>query len=145
MYKFNSMYQLNARVQSYKSAVFQRLLLVSMVLCAGLTMTSVQASDNVSAMLKQADEYRLDQASAKIVSIVRLYQDGELDKTQKYHVYSRPERESLVVFKSKVEAGQKMLMLADNYWLVMPKSRRPIRITAMQKLLGEASVETYPP
>ncbi len=33
-----------------------------------------------------------------------------------------------------------MLMLADNYWLVMPKSRRPIRITPMQKLLGEASV-----
>ncbi|POB65316.1 outer membrane lipoprotein-sorting protein, partial [Vibrio vulnificus] len=39
-----------------------------------------------------------------------------------------------------VEAGQKMLMLQDNYWLQMPKSRRPIRITPMQKLLGEASV-----
>lgn len=33
-----------------------------------------------------------------------------------------------------------MLMLGDNYWLLMPKSRRPIRITPMQKLLGEASV-----
>lgn len=28
-------------------------------------------------------------------------------------------------------------MLGDNYWLLMPKSRRPIRITPMQKLLGK--------
>lgn len=33
-----------------------------------------------------------------------------------------------------------MLMMGDNYWLQMPKSRRPIRITPMQKLLGEASI-----
>jgi len=30
-------------------------------------------------------------------------------------------------------------MLDDKFWMVMPKSRRPIRITPMQKLLGEAS------
>jgi hypothetical protein len=32
-----------------------------------------------------------------------------------------------------------MLMLGDDYWLMMPASQRPLRITAMQKLLGEAS------
>ncbi len=91
-------------------------------------------------MIKNADNYRLDESSAKVVSEVKLYQNGELDKTRQYHVYTRPDRESLVLFKSQVEAGQKMLMLGDNYWLLMPKSRRPIRITPMQKLLGEASV-----
>ena len=30
-------------------------------------------------------------------------------------------------------------MVKEKFWLVMPKSRRPIRITPMQKLLGEAS------
>ena len=30
-------------------------------------------------------------------------------------------------------------MLDDKFWMVMPKSRRPIRVTPMQKLLGEAS------
>lgn len=30
-------------------------------------------------------------------------------------------------------------MLADKFWLLMPASRRPIRITPIQKLLGEAS------
>lgn len=134
------MYKFQVYFQNVKSFIQSGFVLVVLTLCSALLAMSAQASEDVSAMLKQADQYRLDQESAKIVSVVRLYQDDELDKTQKYHVYSRPERESLVVFKSKVEAGQKMLMLEDNYWLVMPKSRRPIRITPMQKLLGEASV-----
>ncbi|WP_242602836.1 outer membrane lipoprotein-sorting protein [Vibrio vulnificus] len=95
---------------------------------------------NIESMIKRADDYRLKEESARVISLVSLYENDELDKTREYHVYTRPNRESLVIFKSAVEAGQKMLMLQDNYWLQMPKSRRPIRITPMQKLLGEASV-----
>lgn len=120
-----------------KSAVTLRSL-VLLLLMVLLSFTS-KASDVVQ-MVKNADSYRLDQTAAKVVSFVSLYENGELNKTRQYNVYTRPNRESLVVFKSAVEAGQKMLMLGDNYWLVMPKSRRPIRITPMQKLLGEASV-----
>lgn len=101
---------------------------------------STAAAPDVASMLHTADDYRLKDASSKVVSLITLYENGVQTKTRRYHVYTRPERESLVVFKSKAEAGQKMLMLGDNYWLLMPKSRRPIRITPMQKLLGEASV-----
>ncbi|MFA0568510.1 outer membrane lipoprotein-sorting protein [Vibrio gallaecicus] len=95
----------------------------------------------VTEMIAKADRYRLNsEAASKVISLVNLYESGQLDKTRQYNVYTRPNRESLVVFKSAVEAGQKMLMIEDNYWLLMPKSRRPIRITPMQKLLGEASV-----
>ncbi|MBD1559462.1 outer membrane lipoprotein-sorting protein [Vibrio sp. S9_S30] len=97
-------------------------------------------SPDVKIMLKKADEYRMEDESSKVVSVVHLFKNNEREKTHQYHVYTRPQRQSLVIFKSQVEAGQKMLMLEDNYWLVMPKSRRPIRITPMQKLLGEASV-----
>jgi hypothetical protein len=31
-------------------------------------------------------------------------------------------------------------MLGDDCWLILPKSQRPVRITATQRLLGEASV-----
>ncbi len=110
----------------------------------GLTLVvfiSVSANANdVQQMVKNADNYRQDYLAAKVVSEVSLFENDQLDKTRQYHVYTRPNRESLVVFKSQVEVGQKMLMLGDNYWLLMPKSRRPIRITPMQKLLGEASV-----
>jgi hypothetical protein len=97
-------------------------------------------TQQVTEMIKKADAYRLDQQSAKVISEVTLYKNGEIDKTRAYSVYTRENRESLVLFDSPVEAGQKMLMLGDNYWLLMPKSRRPIRITPMQKLLGEASI-----
>lgn len=100
----------------------------------------IDASTSATEILVMADKYRLEDEAAKVVTEVSLFQDGQLDKTRQYEVYLRPNRESLVLFKSQVEQGQKMLMLGDNYWLVMPKSRRPIRITPMQKLLGDASV-----
>ncbi len=94
----------------------------------------------VTDYIQRADDFRLGEESSQVISHVAMYENNVLDKTRQYNVYTRPNRESLVVFKSSVEAGQKMLMLQDNFWLQMPKSRRPIRITAMQKLLGEASV-----
>lgn len=98
-------------------------------------------AEQVTEMIAKADRYRLNsQQASKVVSVVHLFENEQLDKTRQYNVYTRPNRESLVIFKSAVEAGQKMLMIEDNYWLLMPKSRRPIRITPMQKLLGEASV-----
>jgi hypothetical protein len=41
--------------------------------------------------------------------------------------------------QSPAEKGQKVLMLGDDFWLLMPASQRPLRITPMQKLLGDAS------
>ena len=124
-----------------------RIVLLGMMSGAWLVLTIGQvhatadlATLDVNAMLKKADEYRMEDESSKVVSVVHLFKNNEREKTHQYHVYTRPQRQSLVISKSKVEAGQKMLMLEDNYWLVMPKSRRPIRITPMQKLLGEASV-----
>lgn len=113
---------------------------IQSILVLSALLTSTAYANDVEQMVKNADKYRLESKSAKVVSLVSLYENEQLDKTREYSVYTRPNRESLVLFKSQVEAGQKMLMLGDNYWLVMPKSRRPIRITPMQKLLGEASV-----
>jgi len=121
----------------------KRIISTTLLLFVSQVVMAQQATMNaqqVSQLIEKADSYRLKDGSSKVVSIVRLYQDQELDKTRRYHVYTRPNRESLVVFKSAVEAGQKMLMIGDNYWLQMPKSRRPIRITPMQKLLGDASI-----
>jgi hypothetical protein len=41
--------------------------------------------------------------------------------------------------RSPAEQGQKVLMLGDDFWLLMPGSQRPLRITPSQKLLGDAS------
>lgn len=96
-------------------------------------------------VLKRADAFRLTEGSSRVTSRVRLYKNwtaetgGTLDKERLYEVLIKPGRRSLVLFQSKAEAGQKVLMLDDKYWLLLPKTRRPVRITASQKLLGEAS------
>ncbi|AWF83393.1 outer membrane lipoprotein-sorting protein [Microbulbifer sp. A4B17] len=98
------------------------------------------SSVQVESMLAKADSYRIGEASSKVVTNIQVFKGGQLESQDRFHVYTRPERKSLVVFKGVGEEGQKMLMLQDNYWLLMPRSRRPIRITPMQRLLGEASI-----
>lgn len=115
--------------------------LISLVFFSGTAIAaSIPTQEGIANMIAKADQYRIQPGASKVISFVTLYKNDKLDSTRQYNVYTRPNRESLVVFKSPVEAGQKMLMKEDNYWLLMPKSRRPIRITPMQKLLGEASV-----
>jgi len=97
------------------------------------------AADSVTALLKAADAFRLPAESVRVETHVELYKNGTLDKERLYTVYVRPGRRSLVLMKSPSEIGQKVLLLADQFWLLMPESQRPLRITPSQKLLGEAS------
>ena len=54
-------------------------------------------------------------------------------------MFVKPGRRSLVVSRSPAEKGQKILMAGDDFWIVLPSSQRPIRITPAQKLLGDAA------
>lgn len=112
---------------------------------SGLALSLLLASDfcaaaeGVSDLLRQADAYRRPSASVKVEVDVEQYRQGVLHKERKYTIYSKHGRRSLVLMKSPSEIGQKVLMLSDQFWLLMPDSQRPLRITANQKLLGEAS------
>ncbi len=104
-----------------------------------LLLSPLSFAYDATEILEKADRFRLPISTAKVVTEISLYKNDKLDKTRLYHVYMKPGQRSLVLFKSSIELGQKVLMLKEKFWLVMPKSRRPIRITPMQKLLGEAS------
>jgi hypothetical protein len=105
---------------------------------AQLLASPVRAAD-VKTLLKEADAFRLPDQSMRVETEVKVYKSEVLDKTRLYTVYTKPGRRSLVVFRSSAERGQKLLMLGDDFWLVLPSSQRPLRITPMQKLLGDAS------
>lgn len=107
-------------------------------LTLALAFTQPRAGE-VTRLLEEADAYRLPAESLRVDIEVRVYKADALDKTRRYAVFVKPGRRSLVVFRSPSERGQKMLMLGDDYWLVLPTSQRPLRITPMQKLLGDAS------
>lgn len=99
---------------------------------------TIQAAD-IKTLLKQADAYRLPDAQLQVETEVQLFKAGKLDKERSYTVYVKPGRRSLVLMQSPAEKGQKVLMLGDDFWQIMPQSQRPIRITPLQKLLGDAS------
>lgn len=112
-------------------------LLFSFMLC--LLSATAQAAD-IKALLKQADDYRLPGTQLQVETEVQLFKAGKLDKERSYTVYLKPGRRALVLMQSATEKGQKVLMLGDDFWQIMPQSQRPIRITPLQKLLGDASV-----
>lgn len=103
-----------------------------------LAVLPARAAD-VKSLLKEADGYRIAADSMVIDTQVQVMKAGQLDKERRYTVFVRPGRRSIVLFKSPAEIGQKMLLMGDDFWLLMPGTGRPIRVTPQQKLLGDAS------
>jgi len=112
--------------------------------CLSLALASaaparIAAASEVHAMLEKADAFRLDPGDAQVLTRVQVYRGARLDRERQYLVFLKPGRRSLVLSRSPVESGQKVLMLGDDFWIVLPSSQRPIRITPAQKLLGDAA------
>jgi outer membrane lipoprotein-sorting protein len=106
---------------------------------AALLAAGAASAADVETILRKADAFRLPENSAQVESLVQTYKAGQLDKEKRYQVLIKPQGRSLVLFRSPGEQGQKVLMVGDDFWMLMPSSARPIRITPLQKLLGDAS------
>jgi len=97
-------------------------------------------AQDVPALLKAADKYRMSNENMQVDTQISVFNtDGTPDKERRYLVFAQANHQSLVLMQSPAEKGQKVLMLGDDFWLLMPGSQRPLRITPMQKLLGDAS------
>jgi hypothetical protein len=111
------------------------------ILSAALALAAVGAfAQDVPALLKAADKYRVSSDNMQVDTQISVFNtDGSPDKERRYTVFAQARHQSLVLMQSPAEKGQKVLMLGDDFWLLMPGSQRPLRITPMQKLLGDAS------
>ena len=117
-----------------------KLLRALALLCVATIPMHTRAADDVAALLKAADRYRTGQDNLQVETHVSvLNRDGSPDKERRYTVFVQAQHKSLVLMRSPAEAGQKVLMLGDDFWLLMPGSQRALRITPSQKLLGDAS------
>lgn len=117
--------------------MFKKILFAT--LFVALVQPSAQADEKVQALLKKADAYRLSDTAMQVETQIIVNKDGHPSKDRRYLVLLRENRQSLVLMRSPAEKGQKVLMLGDDFWLIMPSSQRPMRITPTQKLLGDAS------
>lgn len=107
---------------------------------AAFVIPNAANGQDVQGLLRAADQYRVPSDNLEVETLVESHRaDGSVDKRKRYIVFVQTGRKSLVLMQSPGEKGQKVLMLGDDFWLLMPSSQRPMRITPMQKLLGEAS------
>ena len=121
--------------------MYSRNSLTGLALLACLTSAPwAHAADTVESLLQAADRYRSGPGKLQVDTQVTVFnRDGSPDKERRYTVFVQEQQRSLVLMRSPAEHGQKVLMLGDDFWLLLPGSQRPVRITPSQKLLGDAS------
>ena len=114
--------------------------LLKLLILALLTSAAAAQAQDAQALVDAADRYRTGGESLQVETQIQVCgRDGSAEKERRYTVFVQPNRQSLVLMRSPAEQGQKVLMLGDDFWLLMPASQRPLRITPSQKLLGDAA------
>jgi outer membrane lipoprotein-sorting protein len=103
-----------------------------------LHLSAIQPDDGAR-ILKRVDALRnpLDNFSLDIE--LTSYRKTE-SEVWRFRVYGQGKDKSLVEFLSPAtEAGKYLLMLRDGMWVYVPDTSKPIRISPLQRLMGEAS------
>ncbi len=110
-----------------------------LVLAAGFGRPS---AEEVSAreLLRAADESRhvVEEGVISVHALVR-GRDGNPVESE-LDVYVQGLDRTLCVFREGKQKGRKVLVVGDRVWLIVPGSKRPIAVSANQRLLGGASV-----
>lgn len=90
-------------------------------------------------ILEQSDRTRNAWDSFIVRTQILNYEDGKLTEEGNFEVSMKGWDKSLVKFLNADVKGQYLLMLEDDMWIYMPNTRKPIRITPLQRLTGNAS------
>lgn len=132
--------------QSHAAEAAMRIITLSIgliSLCCGLVSAGLASASPLTtapdALVTAAERYRGLAESYVLNGRIETRQNGVQDKVQPYQLLAGTDRKSLVIFTGGINQGQKVLLQDQQFWLQLPGSRRPMRITPMQKLMGEAS------
>lgn len=66
-------------------------------------------------------------------------ENGQTKDQAEFEVWVSGRDKTLVKFVSGRDKGNYLLMAGDDMWIYLPNTRKPIRITPIQRLMGEAS------
>jgi len=111
-------------------------LLIALTLFA----TTPLFAEDAAAILAKVDSYRTPLDSFSIDVELTAYTPHDKAETSKFRVYGKGSDRSVVEFIApSSEKGKLLLMLRDAMWFYMPSASRPIRISPLQRLMGQAS------
>jgi outer membrane lipoprotein-sorting protein len=114
-----------------------------MTLCAALMIMTVAgagatATDRAADLLERSDAFRATFDSFAVRVKLTNHDDGRAVEEAEFDVSVKGDN-SLVRFLSIRSKGQSLLMRGDDMWLFLPSVARPVRITPIQRLMGNVS------
>lgn len=120
-------------------ALLLLLLIGFLITCAVVCRAATAPPPDAQALLKHSDIYRNGWPS--FVTRVRItnFESGKPDEEKLYEVSQKGTDKTYVEFMSPREKGRHLLMLGDDMWVYLPDTSRPVRITPLERLSGDAS------
>jgi len=109
--------------------------LVLLLYAAGVCTAQQQGAE----LIKKIDSFRTPYNEFLITTRIRSYSNGTLKETALFDAYMNGTEKSLVVQKEGINRRMKILYSNEKLWVQLPSARRPIRITPIQRLMGQAS------
>lgn len=98
------------------------------------------ADDKAAAVLARSDVFRNPIESFSVDVELTSFATGGKTDTSRFRVYGKSSDRSVVEFTfPQTEKGKYLLMLRDAMWIYLPTASRPIRISPLQRLMGQAS------
>lgn len=110
--------------------------LLTYVLVSG---AATPAVPDAVALLTRSDTYRNGWPAYVVNVKISDYESGKSDEEHLYQVSQKGSDKTYVEFMSPREKGRHLLMLGDDMWVYLPDTSRPVRITPLERLTGDAS------
>jgi outer membrane lipoprotein-sorting protein len=98
------------------------------------------AGNDAASVLARADVFRNPIESFSIDVELTSFATGGKTGTSRFRVFGKGSDRSVVEFIfPQTEKGKYLLMLRDAMWIYIPTASRPIRISPLQRLMGQVS------
>jgi outer membrane lipoprotein-sorting protein len=118
------------------SKLFSAIALLALCLASALPCA---ADPDANALLRQSDAFRNGWPAFVVHVRITDYASGKSDEEHLYEVSQKGSNKTYVQFMSPREKGEHLLMLGDDMWIYLPDTSRPIRITPLERLTGDAA------
>jgi len=129
------MSRINCILRTFLLLFFVALLVAWALAAHAATPSTVDAE----ALLKRSDLFRNGWPSYVLRVKITNFESGKADEEALYDVSQKGTDKTYVEFMSPRDKGRHLLMLGDDMWVYLPDTSRPVRITPLERLSGDAS------
>ncbi|NGP86991.1 outer membrane lipoprotein-sorting protein [Fodinibius halophilus] len=90
-------------------------------------------------ILKKADARRTIKGAKKVDVTIEVYTENSLSNSDNYEVLAKGDDKTLIKSYSNDELQRLILSVQNNMWVYYPNTRKPLRISPLQRMMGQVS------